>query len=429
MNIANLHECFLASNGISTDTRKIKPGVLFFALKGANFNGNTFAKKALKQGAIAVVVDEPILDPSGKVFQVNDVLTCLQKLANFHRNLFDIPVIAITGTNGKTTTKELLFASMHNSKKTLCTEGNLNNHIGVPLTLLKITVDHEFVIIEMGANKLGDISELCDIANPTAGLITNVGKAHLGGFGDFEGVVKTKTELYAFLHKKSGTVFVDENDTILIQNLRPLSHVRTFTVGQSEKSSKHFHFETIENTKNLAEIKHLDTTIKSKLIGNYNNNNIAAAITISLEHGININDIKKGIEAYIPTNNRSEFQVSSDNHIIWDAYNANPSSVGLALQNLIQLKSELQKVAILGDMNELGDYAEEEHKEVISLVSSNDIKAFYVGPQFGKLASTLHFILAEDLMVYLTKNQIRNSLILIKGSRSIQLEKLRSLFE
>lgn len=424
MDISVLHEVFLTCKSVCTDTRKIEPGVIFFALKGPNFNGNLYAEEALKKGAIAVVIDEDVITIQDNVFRVDDVLHCLQELATYHRLTFDIPVVAITGTNGKTTTKELLNASIHTSKKVLYTQGNFNNHIGVPLTLLQITNQHEVAIVEMGANKQGDIHELCQIANPTHGIITNIGKAHLEGFGNFEGVINTKTELYRFLSQKQGSIFYNIDDQILCKFLP--KNTKNISYSLQNKLAD-YSFKITSNTE-YATISYKQKIIKSNLIGDYNSLNIAAALAVSLALNCSFELAKKGVEDYLPTNNRSELQHIDSNSIIWDAYNANPTSMELALTNLNNIKTDKQKLAILGDMNELGNYSADEHKTIIALTNKLGIMTYYVGPNFGLLQAENHFETSELLKAHLASESISNRMILIKGSRSIQLEKLKILF-
>lgn len=425
MDISALHQVFLSSKSVCTDTRKIEPGVIFFALKGPNFNGNDYAQEAIKKGAIAVVIDEDTIPLNNNVFRVDDVLKTLQTLANYHRLQFNIPVIAITGSNGKTTTKELLHAGLSTTKNVLYTQGNLNNHIGVPLTLLNLKSQHDIAIIEMGANKPGDIAELCQIANPTHGLITNVGKAHLEGFGGFEGVIKTKTELYKHLAMQQGILFYSANDNILPTKLPQETNNISYSI---ENNNVQFNFENAVSNE-FAAIKYNNTIIKSKLIGDYNNINIAAASAICLTLQCPIEKIKEGIEAYQPTNNRSELKHIGSNSIIWDAYNANPSSMELALQNLNNLKSTKHKVAILGDMNELGEQSALEHQNLIAETKRLNITSYFVGPKFEQQQPANHFKSADLMNIYLQNNPIENAVILIKGSRSIQLEKLKEYFK
>jgi len=424
MDISALYQVFLTCKSVCTDTRKIEHGVIFFALKGPNFNGNNYAQEALNKGAIAVVVDEDSISLNNKVFRVDNVLRCLQQLANYHRLQYNIPIIAITGTNGKTTTKELLHAGLSTTKYVLYTQGNLNNHIGVPITLLNLKHQHDVAVIEMGANKPGDIAELCQIANPTHGLITNVGKAHLEGFGSFEGVIKTKTELYNYLAERKGTLFYRADDSILVTKISKETTNISYAV---ENKDGQYNFDNAVSSE-FASIKYANTTIKSNLIGEYNNLNIAAATAICLALQCPIEKIKEGIEAYQPSNNRSELKHVGNNSIIWDAYNANPSSVELALQNLYLLKTTKQKVAILGDMNELGDYSAQEHKNIMAQTLKLGLVTYFVGPKFEEQQPANHFKSADILNAHLQKNPIENAVILIKGSRSIQLEKLKENF-
>ena len=425
MKIEQLYRLFEQSPFVSTDTRNILPNSIFFALKGEKFNGNLFAREALKKGASYAVIDEPSPESNERLIQVESSLKCLQKLAAFHRHKLNTPVLAITGTNGKTTTKELTAAVLSKKYKICFTKGNLNNHIGVPLTLLQMDSTTEIAVIEMGANHPGEIDELCRIASPDFGLITNVGKAHLEGFGSFEGIVRTKTELYRFLKNKNGKCFVNSDDEILQEQAQSLEHI-----GYG-KSGNNFLRGELMDTEYFVVAKALFPKgwlyLKSKLIGKYNFDNILAAACIGNYFQVDPLHIQQAIENYTPSNNRSQLIETATNKIIMDAYNANPTSMMASLQNFILLKHP-QKVLILGDMLELGNESESEHEKLVDFISEKNFEQiFLVGENFRKtrgLEKIKKFDKAELLTDYLTKQPLKNKLILIKGSRGISLEKI-----
>lgn len=425
MKIEELYQLFKQNPFVSTDTRKIIPNSIFFALKGENFNGNQFALGALASGASYAVIDEVPEIPNDRLIQVEDSLKCLQELAAFHRKELNIPVIAITGTNGKTTTKELTAAVLSKKYRVNFTQGNLNNHIGVPLTLLKMDSSTELAVIEMGANHPGEIDVLCQIASPDYGLITNVGKAHLEGFGSFEGVVQTKTEMFRFLKSKGGKCFVNADDKILSERA---SEIESIKYGQSD--SANFQGELME-TEYFVVAKVLFPKgwlyLKSKLIGKYNFSNILAAACIGNYFQVDPLLIQQAIENYTPSNNRSQLIETETNKIIMDAYNANPTSMMASLQNFTSIKHE-QKVLILGDMLELGKESEIEHQKIVDYISANEFEqVILVGKNFSKTNNGIKekkFDNAELLSDYLIKQPLRNKLILIKGSRGISLEKI-----
>ncbi len=425
MTTEQLYQLFEQHPKVSTDTRNIIPGSIFFALKGASFNGNLFAVEALKKGAVYAVVDEVPAEKDERIIPVDNSLVCLQQLAAFHRKKLGIPVLAITGTNGKTTTKELV-ATVLSAQYNLCfTQGNLNNHIGVPLTLLRMDVSTEMAVIEMGANHPGEIDALCRIATPDFGLITNVGKAHLEGFGSFEGVVQTKTELYRFLKSKNGKCFVNADDPILREQAGILEHIR---YGQSENN---FLRGELVPADYYMVAKALFPKgwlyLKSKLIGSYNFDNILAAACIGHYFKVDPLLIQKAIENYSPSNNRSQLMETGNNEIIMDAYNANPTSMMAALQNFIMINHS-EKALILGDMLELGQESEPEHQKIVDFVLENDFnQVFLVGTNFRKTTDgpkLKRFDKVELLTDFLIKHPLINKLILIKGSRGISLEKI-----
>jgi UDP-N-acetylmuramoyl-tripeptide--D-alanyl-D-alanine ligase len=427
MQIRSLYNIYLQNNNVTTDSRKIQDKVIYFALKGDKFDGNLFAKEALNKGASCAVIDNPRYQTDDRMFLVDNSLIALQQLANFHRKQFKGPVLAITGTNGKTTTKELVKSVLAQKYNVLATEGNLNNHIGVPLTLLSIKPENDFAVVEMGANHPNEIKQLCEIAEPNFGLITNIGKAHLDGFGGFEGVIKTKKELYDFLEFNNGTIFYN-GDNELITGI--LSKFKTSKInygvnngsicrGRLKSSDLFLH----------AEIQCDDQTkfsISTHLIGNYNFENILAAVAVGKKFGISNDAIKWALDNYQPVNNRSQYLETNKNKLFVDCYNANPSSTELALLNFFSAKGN-NKLAILGDMLELGDESDNEHRKIIELLVQEKCRAILVGPVYNRLAEKYgiqSFETVMDLNVYLIKNNLINNTILLKGSRGIQLEKV-----
>jgi len=404
---------------ICIDTRQISVGCIFFALKGPNYNANEFALNALNNGAAYAIVDEEKYVLDERFILVQDSLKCLQELANFHRKKLNCPIIGITGTNGKTTSKELCYAVLSQKYKVTATKGNLNNHIGVPLSLLSISTDTEIAIIEMGANHLGEIEFLCSLAEPTHGIITNIGKAHLEGFGSVEGVIKTKTELYNFLSEKRAPIFIKDNQQILIDKL-PLN-CQAISYGQLESSSYKIQS---KGAQPFVKVNAEGNTIDSKLIGEYNFDNIALSIAIGLEFGVNIKQIKEAIENYTPTNNRSQLIETKTNTILLDAYNANPMSIEKAIQNMVQIEQD-SKVMILGDMFELGEESEKEHINIINNCLNSGVQKIYlVGELFNKYNASAFssFKTTAELIIELKKHPIKDAFVLIKGSRGMRLE-------
>ncbi|WP_024772029.1 UDP-N-acetylmuramoyl-tripeptide--D-alanyl-D-alanine ligase [Aquimarina macrocephali] len=424
MTITQIHQLFLASSGVCTDTRKIEHNVIFFALKGENFNGNTYAQKALEHGAAYAIIDEVAFKTTEKHILVDDVLKTLQNLASFHRQYLNIPIIALTGSNGKTTTKELINSVLSSSFKTTATKGNLNNHIGVPLTLLSMTKETQIGIVEMGANHLGEIAFLCSIATPDYGYITNIGKAHLEGFGSIEGVLKGKTELYDYLKKHDKLVFLNLEDKKLVN---ASSEIRTYSFSQSNTSDTII---KLTDTNPNVIISFQGDTIHSNLIGQYNFTNIAAAIAIGSYFKISLDKIKGAIESYTPTNNRSQIIKKGNHTIILDAYNANPTSMEAAINNLAQLQYDT-KIVFLGDMFELGDDASLEHQKIVDRISDTETNEIYlIGSHFFTTKCTnpnvRKFKSYEDLETsWSLKNQ--KDVILIKGSRGMKLERILDL--
>lgn len=426
MNIKELHKLFLTSSGIVIDTRKIIPNSIFVAIKGERFDANTFTKEALELGASYVIIDNIEYFIDQRTILVTDSLETLQELAKFHRNFLKLPIIALTGSNGKTTTKELIQAVLSQKFKTKATVGNLNNHIGVPLTLLSFTSETEIGIVEMGANHQKEIEFLCDLAKPDFGYITNFGKAHLEGFGGIEGVIKGKSEIYTYLKNNTKKAFVNLEDALQVEKT---SIIDRFTFGQ--KSSATDVTITVVEANPFVVVTFEDLEIKSQLIGLYNANNINAAIAIGKYFEVANKDIKTAIESYIPENNRSQLVTKGSNQIILDAYNANPSSMKVALDNFMQLKN-INKLIIIGDMFELGNESLLEHKLIVdSLVNENEMQCIFVGNDFyeNKIDKTNFefFRTFEDFKSYLETISISNQTILIKGSRGMALERTLDL--
>ena len=422
MDIPSLHKIFLQSSGVSTDTRKIASNSIYFALKGDNFNGNLFAQEALDRGAFKVIVDEQAYHKStGETILVRNVLLTLQQLAKFHREYLGLPVISLTGSNGKTTSKELIYAVLSQKFKAVATEGNLNNHIGVPLTLLTMKEDTEIGIVEMGANHLGEIKMLSEIAEPDYGYITNFGKAHLEGFGSLNGVVKGKTELYQFLKKHGKKIFVNANDPQQLASSEGISKI-TFGTAQSD-----FNIILKDSTHHLL-VEFNGLEIQSNLVGAYNFANLSAAIAIGAYLEISPEKIKAGIEGYVPSNNRSQLVAKGTNVILMDAYNANPTSMLAALENFKQAKGE-NKIMFLGDMFELGKDAETEHQNIVDFLAENSFgKTFLVGSNFyrsnNKSSTIKQFENFQELETTLKDNPPINATILIKASRGMALERI-----
>lgn len=417
MTIEKLYNAFLKCSSVSTDTRKITSKCMFFALKGGNFNGNTFALEAIEKGALFVVIDEDKYNVHQQCILVDNVLETLQRLASHHRKTLNIPVIALTGSNGKTTTKELINAVLSTTYITSATKGNLNNHIGVPLTLLEFTNDTEIGIVEMGANHQKEIEFLSNIVLPDFGLITNFGKAHLEGFGGIEGVIKGKSELYDHLKSHNKLIFINGNDKTQIEQIGDYEKIIKFGSNMSMVSSQPF-----------INLKFNDTHVKTHLTGAYNYNNIAVAIAVGTYFKVDDNSICKAIENYIPTNNRSQIIEKNTNKIILDAYNANPTSMIAALDNFGSL-NESGKIVILGDMFELGNEAETEHQSISDYTQKFNIEHVYlVGEHFFKTSNTSNIITCfqsfEDLKKELTNSPLQNKYILIKGSRGMALERV-----
>jgi UDP-N-acetylmuramoyl-tripeptide--D-alanyl-D-alanine ligase len=422
-----MFEIFYETSGVCTDTRQIIKDSLFICLKGQNFNGNSFAYKALEQGAKYVITDEIEFSKHDNCILVDDALSYLQQLANYHRKKFNIPVIGITGSNGKTTTKELINEVLNKKYRTLCTIGNLNNHIGVPMTLLNLNNTHEIAIIEMGANKLKDIHELCQIAEPTHGIITNIGKAHLEGFIDFNGVLKTKKELYDSIKKNKGVLFYNQDDEVLTSILP--TNTNNISFSNKFQGTINGTLEKMDPFVNMSWEKegYKSPICKTQMIGKYNYYNFLAAICIGNYFNVSEEDINNAISNYSPINNRSQTYKTKTNTLILDAYNANPSSMKNALESFKEIENK-HKICILGDMFELGNEAPKEHQIVIETCVTNNLHAIFIGENYAsfsrKYTNYTFYKTKNDFINNLQKYPITNSLLLLKASRGIGLESI-----
>jgi len=415
MKISNLYKIFNKHPNVTTDTRNIKENSIFFALKGDNFNGNKFAKKAIADGSHYAIIDQDEFKLNEKYILVNDVLECLQNLASYHREQLKIPVIGITGTNGKTTSKELIHSCISTELNTLATDGNYNNHIGVPLTLLRVKKEHDIAIIEMGANHENEIKYLCEIAKPNYGIITNIGKAHLEGFKNIEGVKKTKKELYDYIKINNGKIFINNDDAILNEISKDVDSISYGLNGEINGS--------IKESSIFTNVQYKSHIIETQLIGAYQFYNIMLSIAVATHFGIKLKNISKALTNYKPSNNRSQVIKTESNTIILDAYNANPSSMYEMINSFSKIQNK-NKICILGDMAELGEYSEKEHLNLIHLLENLKIKCLFVGNEFSKINKTDCFIDVYSLNDYLKSEPIKDSTILIKGSRSVALEKV-----
>ncbi len=423
MDIQYIHSLFLKCNAVSIDTRKIEGNSLFIAIKGERFDANTFAKEALQKGAAFVIIDNSDFFIDERTILVSDSLVALQELAKFHRQYLNLPIVALTGSNGKTTTKELINVVLSQKFNTKATVGNLNNHIGVPLTLLSFNSETEIGIVEMGANHQKEIEFLCEIATPDFGYITNFGKAHLEGFGGIEGVIKGKSEMYAYLFQNNKMVFVNLEDGIQVEKSKD---IKAFTFG-IDKPAADVNIGSI-TADPFVSVTYYETTIKTHLIGVYNANNINAAIAIGNYFKVDKSAIKTALESYIPENNRSQLLVKNANEIILDAYNANPSSMAVAIENFIQL-DKTQKVVFLGDMFELGHESLQEHHAIVKALSNQpDLLCYFIGKDFytNKInqPNFKFYQTFDDLSSHLQKTIFKNKMILIKGSRGMALERI-----
>ncbi len=426
MDLKFLHEKFLECGSVSIDTRKIQPHCLFVAIKGERFDANTFAAEALEKGASYVVIDNQEFYIDARTILVDDSLEALQELSRYHRKYLGLPIIALTGSNGKTTTKELIHAVLLRKFNARATVGNLNNHIGVPLTLLSFGKETEIGIVEMGANHQKEIEFLCGLAEPDYGYITNFGKAHLEGFGGVEGVIKGKSELYDYLSAHDKLAFINLNDPIQSEKGRQL---KSFTFGQQQERGD-VHFENI-TADPFVSVSFDSISVSSKLIGLYNANNINAAIAVGKYFGVENEKIKSAVETYIPDNNRSQLLTKGTNEIILDAYNANPSSMAVAIENFLQL-GKTDKVAILGDMFELGQESRAEHRRLVDSVrNAEDVVFYFIGKDFfHNQTGDRNFHFFEDFDTFseqLTTEKLQGKTILIKGSRGMALERTLDL--
>lgn len=417
-----LYQIYKQFPHICTDTRNIIPQSLFFCLKGENFDGNNFATQALDAGAAYVVTERKDLSGNSHCVVVDDTLKTLQQLAQYHRQQLSIPVIGITGTNGKTTTKELVAAVLSRKYKVCYTQGNLNNHIGVPLTLLSITPEHEIAIVEMGANHPGEIADLCKLSMPNFGIITNIGTAHIEGFLSKENIITTKKALYRSVMGCKGTLFVNIDDDILTKDL-DYQPVITYSTEKAANVNGH-----IVRNDGLISIELFGKEVNTQLTGAYNLYNMLAAATVGQYFEVSEEDICTAIAQYRPANHRSQVEHKGSNTIIADYYNANPTSMTAALQNLIGIEHP-HKVAVIGDMRELGSVSHEEHARIIKLCQDNNIETYFVGSEFQKqlVGNPHNFANVEEANVYLAANPIREALILVKGSHSIHLDRLALL--
>ncbi len=423
MQIADLYDVFLHHPSIQTDTRKLKAGDLFFALKGPSFDGNLFAKQALDAGAAYAIVDEPVNFTDSRLISTNDVLQTLQQLAKYHRQQFDIPFIAITGSNGKTTTKELVNEVLNSTYTTYTTKGNLNNHIGIPLTILSVQMDAEMAVIEMGANHQKEIEDYCQYTLPTHGIITNCGKAHLEGFGGEEGVRKGKGELFDWLRANNGTAFIMNDYDYLVEMSKAITNITTYgtldadIVGVADSSK-----EMLEvSMQKGAGIQH----IKTNLVGAYNLPNVLLAVTVGKYFDVADDKIKTALESYVPSNSRSQLIEKDGNKIILDAYNANPTSMKAAIENIAKMPGE-NKILLLGGMMELGEESIAEHKAIIDLISIYQWKnVVLVGGDFDKIKHPfIYFEKSDEAREWLKQQPLHNTILLVKGSRSMQMERV-----
>lgn len=423
MSIIDLYDLFIHNPQITTDSRNCPKGSIFFALKGDKFDGNQYAGKALASGCVYAVIDNPDYYIGERTILVDNVLKTLQQLAHHHRKVLGLPIIGITGTNGKTTTKELLAAVLSTKFNLLYTEGNFNNHIGVPLTLLRLTHDHEMAVIEMGASHPGDIKELVDIVHPNYGIITNVGRAHLEGFGSFEGVIRTKGELYDYIRRSKGKIFIKKENEYLQSIAKGIEQITygngddAFASGQVVSCDPFLVF----NWKQQGKLH----TVETHMIGSYNLDNVLAAVAVGRFFKIPAERISRAIAAYEPTNNRSQFKKTDNNELIIDAYNANPSSMKVALDNFITMPVQ-PKAIILGDMCELGPTSDELHAEVVEQIKKGQFdKVFLCGEHFSKVGKEFSpFATTEAMTEELRRQPLKGYHILIKGSHSMGLEKL-----
>ncbi len=422
MNIEAIYNVFLKSSGVSTDTRTIKKNNIFFSIKGDNFDGNKYAVQAIQKGAMLAIVDDKTLETTDKkIIYVKNSLECLQQLANYHRNKLKIPIIAITGTNGKTTTKELINAVLSTQYSVGYTKGNLNNHIGVPLTLLSFKKEMQYGVVEMGANHRYEIKNLCNIAEPDFGIITNIGKAHLEGFGSEEVLINTKKELYDYLYKNKGIVFINNDNKLLrkICNVKTISYGTEYNTGTQTKGK-------LTSVNPYIELEWEDTQIQTKIIGQYNFENIMAAVCTGKYFGVTKENIVSALQNYIPSDNRSQIINIGNNTILLDAYNANPSSMQQAIDSFLKIKTSKEKMLFLGDMYELGNSSGAEHLLILEKLDKSKITNIYlIGENFFIFSEKFKFKFYKNtanFITYLKTQKLENKYILIKASRGIKLE-------
>jgi UDP-N-acetylmuramoyl-tripeptide--D-alanyl-D-alanine ligase len=423
METEELYKKYLETRLISTDTRQIKDGSLFFGLRGDKFNGNLFAAEALQKGASTAIVDDPAAASGPQTVLVDDALKALQDLATYHRKQLKIPIVGLTGSNGKTTSKELVNAVLSKKFKTYATKGNLNNHIGVPLTILAVDESYEMAVVEMGANHVGEIALLCSIARPTHGFITNIGKAHIGTFGGFENIIRAKSELYHYLLQTSGTVFINSQSEILNNMAKRFKEPVMYPA-----KGDYYHCEFVGADPYVKLIAENGEEIQTQLLGKYNFENIASALCVGKFFGVDAHEANIAVAGFVPGNMRSQVVTKKSNTIILDAYNANPSSMKAAIENLAAMKAA-RKILILGDMYELEDEAEKEHQQIGKLIQQLGFNEVYLCGPLMKVAqveipSAKHFGSKEDLIGALKQNLFTESTILIKASRGVGLESI-----
>lgn len=423
MTIEQLYRLYLQHPSVQTDTRKLNKGDIFFALSGPNFNGNHFAQQALEAGASYAIVDEDLNSKDERIIKVENVLAALQSLAKYHREQFNIPFVAITGSNGKTTTKELVSAVLSSHYKTYTTEGNLNNHIGIPLTLLRIKKDAEIAVIEMGANHQKEIEGYCQYTQPTHGIITNCGKAHLEGFGGIEGVRKGKGELFDYLRNNTGTAFIFNDFDYLQQMSQGIPHIITYGTSEADVTGKALPADTFMQVHLTNAVK--PCIIKTNLVGDYNLPNVLCAVAVGQHFKVPFDNIVEALESYKPTNSRSQMVVKGSNHFILDAYNANPSSMKLAIENIANIKADI-KVLMLGGMMELGNESLHEHEKIIDIIRNYTWdKVVLVGGDYNKITHPyIYFNTSTEAAEWFKQQNFEDAYFLIKGSRSMKMEKI-----
>ena len=426
MNIENIHQLFLKSQGIQTDSRKIEKNQIYWALKGERFDGNLFAEDALQKGAAYAIIDDEKYKTDERIVVVDDTLLALQQLANYHRRQFDIPVIGITGSNGKTTTKELILAVLQKKYNTLATLGNLNNHFGVPQTLLRLTDQYEIAIIEMGANHLGEIADLCKIAEPNYGLITSIGRAHIGEFGGYENIKTAKSELYEWLQNNDGTAFINQDVQMLIEMADNRTVDKRISYGSNPNSQFTYAF---LSSHPYVRFIFDGSEVQSQIPGQHNYSNLITAVTVGQYFGVPKEKIIEAIQEYRPDNNRSQVLQYKAGTLILDAYNANPSSTEVALKMLGEINAS-KKGAILGSMLELGEYSRDEHQKITQIAETLALDFLVlVGKEFAEtqtLSSTMKVGKVEDIKDWFQSLDISDTTVLIKGSRGVHLEDILS---